>query len=171
MCDSLGRGLEAVCYLIYPRLVSAPRFFRPTPLVGSGVGGRGYRESQPSPGTPTPRGGDPTYTPGLPCLPAWATAYPLYAGLAYCLWPAVWCGMYVIATASPAGYKGTPAIIAGAPVIAILFECLGPPDSLNLESYGCPCVLANWAFGVAAVEALLQLEDRGGCSFGIALQH
>ena len=57
---SSGGGLEAVCYLIYPRLVSGPRFFRPTPLVGSGVGGRGYRENQPSPGTPTPRGGDPT---------------------------------------------------------------------------------------------------------------
>ena len=57
---SSGGGLEAVCYLIYPRLVSGPRFFRPTPLVGSGVGGRGYRENQPSPGTPTPRSGDPT---------------------------------------------------------------------------------------------------------------
>ena len=29
-----GGGLEAVCYLIYPRLVSGPRFFRHTPLVG-----------------------------------------------------------------------------------------------------------------------------------------
>lgn len=76
MCDSLGGSLERVGYLIYPRLVSDPRFFRPTPLVGSGVGGRGYRENQPSPGTPTPRGGDPTQPPGLPCLPAWATAYP-----------------------------------------------------------------------------------------------
>lgn len=55
-----GEGLEGVCYLIYPRLVSGPRFFRPTPLVGSGVGGGGCRENQPSPGTPTPRGGDPT---------------------------------------------------------------------------------------------------------------